>query len=154
MTIYEVLQDAKRQWGIETVQAIKNALTESGSIWQGTLLDSIGLNQDDTLDGNITFKMEEYGKFIDEGVNGSETSWGSEFSFRGNWKGTGAAIKPWADSKGLNAWAVAKSIQKRGIEPRRFFKSVIETRLPNLGEKIGEAYTTYLNDTINRQQNP
>lgn len=154
MTIYEVLQEAKRQWGIETVQAIKNKINEEGLIWQNTLLNSIGLNQDDTLDGNITFKMTDYGKFLDEGVNGITNNLGSQFSYRGNWRGMGAAIKPWADSKGLNPWAVAKSIQSKGLQPRRFFNSVIESRLPDLSTKLEVAYTTYLNDMINRQQKP
>jgi len=149
-----LLQQAKAQWGIETVQAIKNKINEDNIIYQSNLLNSIGFTQDDTLDGNITFNMAEYGKFIDEGVNGTAQSQGSQFSFKGNYKGTAIAIKQWADSKGLNNWAVAHSIQKKGIQPRRFFNSVVESRLPNLAEKLGEAYTQYLNSAINRQQNP
>jgi hypothetical protein len=154
MTIYEVLQEAKRQWGIETVQAIKNKINEEGLIWQNNLINSIGLNQDDTLDGNITFKMIDYGKFLDEGVNGLTNNFGSQFSYRGNVKGMGAALKPWADSKGINAWAVANSLQSKGLQPRRFFNSVIESRLPDLATKIEQAYTLYLNNAINAQQRP
>ena len=154
MTIYEVLQEAKRQWGIETVQAIKNKINEEGLIWQNNLINSIGLNQDDTLDGNITFKMFDYGKFLDEGVNGLTNNFGSQFSYRGNVKGMGAALKPWADSKGINAWAVANSLQSKGLQPRRFFNSVIESRLPDLATKIEQAYTLYLNNAINAQQRP
>lgn len=153
-TIYEVIQDAKRRWGIETVNAIKKKIEQEDLIFQKNLYDSIGLNQDDTLDGNITFKMTDYGKFLDEGVNGTENLFGSQFSFQGNWRGTGAAIQDWATSKGLNPWATAKSIQKKGIEPRKFFNSVIEERLPQLALDIETAYTTYLNDMINNQQRP
>jgi hypothetical protein len=152
MTIYEILQEAKRQWGAETVEAIKLKINEGDIIWQSTLLNSIRFEQDDSLDGEIDFKMTEYGKFIDEGVNGTSNSVGSQFTFRGNWKGTALAIKPWADSKGINPYAVAKSIQKSGIKPRRFFNSVIESRLPDLATKLEIAYTTYLNDTINKAQ--
>ncbi len=149
-----LLQQAKAQWGIETVQAIKNKITEDNIIYQSNLLNSIGFTQDDTLDGNITFNMAEYGKFIDEGVNGIQESQGSQFSFKGNYKGTAVAIKQWADSKGLNNWAVAHSIQKKGIQPRRFFNSVIESRIPNLEQLLDTAYRTYLDAMINRQQNP
>jgi hypothetical protein len=152
MTIYEILQEAKRQWGAETVEAIKLKINEGDIIWQSTLLNSIRFQQDDSLDGEIDFKMTEYGKFIDEGVNGTSNSVGSQFTFRGNWKGTALAIKPWADSKGINPYAVAKSIQKSGIKPRRFFNSVIESRLPDLATKLEIAYTTYLNDAINKAQ--
>lgn len=154
MTLYELLQNAKRQWGIETVEAIKNRIREEDAIFSQTLLDSVGLNQDDTLDGNITFKMVDYGHFLDEGVNGLQNSVGSQFSFRGNWKGTAVALTDWANAKGLNKWAVAQKLQKEGLRPRRFFTSVIEARLPELGPQLELAYTTYLNDMINRQQNP
>lgn len=152
MTIYELLQDAKRQWGIETVEAIKLRIQEEDAIFSRQLLDSVGLNQDDTLDGNITFKMIDYGHFLDEGVNGTQNNFGSQYSFRGNWKGTAVAITQWANAKGLNNWAVGRKIQKEGLRPRRFFQSVIEARLPELGPKLELAYTTYLNDVINKQQ--
>lgn len=149
-----LLQQVKLDWGLETVNAIKAKLQEEQAIFSGTLLDSIRIEQEDTLDGNISFKMTEYGKFIDEGVNGLLTQQGSEFSFKGNWKGTAVAIAPWARAKGLNEWATARSIQDKGITPRRFFKSVIESRLPQLARDLEVAYTTYLEQQINNQQRP
>ena len=149
-----LLQQAKAQWGIETVQAIRNKINEEGLIFQSNLVNSIAYEQDDTLDGNISFKMTDYGKFLDEGVNGTLTNVGSQFSFKGNWKGTAVAIKEWADSKNLNNWALGHSIQKKGIQPRKFFNSVIESRIPNLATNLDTAYRTYLNNMINNQLNP
>lgn len=150
MTIYEILQEAKREWGAETVEAIKLKINEDDIIFQSVLLNSIAFEQDQTLDGEINFKMSDYGKFIDRGVNGTSVSVGSEFSFRGKWQGTALAIKPWADAKGLNPYAVARKIQRDGIKPRRFFESVIESRLPDLAKNLEAAYTKYLNDAINK----
>ena len=149
MTIYEILQEAKRKWGSETVEAIKKKIADDDIIWQSNLFNSIRFEQDDTLDGEIDFKMTDYGRFIDEGVNGTSISQNSQFSFKGKWKGTAEAIIPWADSKGLNPYAVARKIQRDGIKPRRFFKDVIESRLPDLATELQNAYTTYLNATIN-----
>lgn len=149
-----LLQEVKRNWGIETVNAIKARIEAENIIFSSELLNSIGLNQDDTLDGNITFKMTDYGKFIDEGVNGLLLTQNSPYSFRGNWRGTAVAIQKWAEAKGLNPWATAHSIQNKGIKPRRFFNSVIESRIPNLATDLEEAYATYLNQQINRQQRP
>jgi len=149
-----ILQGAKADWGRETVEAIKLKIQRDGVVFSSDLLNSIGFNQDDTLDGNITFKMSDYGKFVDEGVNGTSTNVGSQFSFKGNYKGTAVAIKQWADSKGLNNWALGHSIQKKGIKPRRFFKDVIATRLPDFETNLVGAYNEYLNSQINRQQNP
>jgi hypothetical protein len=149
-----ILQQVKANWGIETVNAIKTKIQQEQIIWNGELLDSINYVQDETLDGNITFKMTEYGKFIDEGVNGLNNSVGSQYSYRGNVAGMGAALKPWADSKGLNPWAVAWTLQKEGLQPRRFFNDVIAVRLESLAKDLEKAYVTYLNSTINKQQNP
>jgi len=149
-----ILQQAKADWGRETVEAIKLKIQRDGVVFSSDLLNSIGFNQDDTLDGNITFKMSDYGKFVDEGVNGTSTNVGSQFSFKGNYKGTAVAIKQWADSKGLNNWALGHSIQKKGIKPRRFFKDVIATQLPDFETNLVGAYNEYLNSQINRQQNP
>jgi hypothetical protein len=149
-----ILQQVKANWGIETVNAIKTKIQEDQIIWNGDLLDSIQSIQDSSLDGDITFKMADYGKFVDEGVNGLNNSVGSQFSFRGNVAGMGAALKPWADSKGLNAWAVAWTLQKEGYKPRRFFNDVIASRMGDLATDIERAYGTYLNEQINKQQNP
>lgn len=149
-----LLQQVKLEWGIETVNAIKARIQEEQAIYEGTLLDSITIQQEENLDGNISFKMTEYGKFIDEGVNGLLQSQGSQYSFRGNWKGTALAIQSWARAKGLNEWSTARSIQDKGITPRRFFKSVIENRLPQLARDLEVAYTTYLEQQINNQQRP
>lgn len=152
--LIQLLLQAKAQWGIETVQAIRNKINEIGLIWQSTLVNSVGFTQDDTLDGNISFKMEEYGHFLDEGVNGLSQTYNSQFSFKGNWKGTAVAIKEWADSKGLNNWALGHSIQKKGLQPRRFFNSVVESRMPDLATSLDTTYRTYLDNLINNQQRP
>lgn len=149
-----LLQQVKAEWGLETVNAIKAKLQEEDAIFSSQLLNSIGFSQDDTLDGNISFKMTDYGKFIDEGVNGLLQSQGSEYSFRGNWIGTALAVQAWSTAKGLNMWAVGRSIQDKGIRPRRFFSSVIESRLPNLATDLEQAYVTYMEQQINNQQRP
>jgi hypothetical protein len=146
-----LLQQVKARWGVETVNAIKARIEAENAIFSSDLLNSITATPDETLDGNISFKMTDYGKFIDEGVNGLQQSQGSEYSFRGNWKGTAAAIEPWATAKGLNPWAVARSIQDKGITPRRFFKSVIEARLDDLALDLEQAYQTYLDEQINNR---
>lgn len=149
-----LLQQVKRDWGIETVAAIQRAIESEGAQFSNELFNSITYVQEDTLDGDITFKMADYGRFVDEGVNGLLTTWNSPYSFRGNWAGTAAAIQDWAQAKGLNQWSLGRSIQNKGIKPRKFFKSVIENRLPDLATQLELAYTNYITSTINRQQKP
>ena len=151
MDLQQLLEEAANVWGQETVQAILAKLDSYPIQWNGTLRRSIMYQETEPF--NFNFLMADYGQFQDEGVDGLRNQFGSQFKFRGNWKGTAMALKPWADSKGLNPWATARAIQDKGIKPRPFFKSVIETRLPQLEVVLTETYTNYLNQAvINSQQ--
>ena len=152
--LIRLLLQVKSEWGMETVNAIKAKIEQEDAIFSSQLLNSITFTQEVSLDGDVKFIMADYGHFIDEGVNGLTTQWGSQFSFKGNWKGTAAAVGDWAAAKGLNQWALGRSIQDKGIKPRKFFTSVVEARIPDLATMLETAYTTYLNQQTNRQQNP
>ena len=143
--LLKILEAVANLWGQETVQAILKKIDTTGIKWNGSLRRSIMYSQKGT---NIEFDMADYGKFIDEGVNGTLIKRGSPFSFKGKVGGTAAAIKPWATSKGLNEWAVAKSIQKKGIKKRPFFKSVIEFRAPSLEKAITKATEDYIKSKL------
>lgn len=145
--LIKLLQAAQDQWGKGTVNAILKQIDSYPIKDKGTLRRSISYSQ--AKDGNITFNMADYGEFVDKGVDGVIQSVGSPFKFKGNWKGTAFYLKEWAASKNLNPYAVAYRIQERGIKPRPFFTSVIESRVPDLGKAINDAQTEYLNKTIN-----
>lgn len=149
-----ILKQVKDIWGRETVAAIlremdrkRNSLT-----FKGTLKKSVMYEQGADLDGDISFFMADYGHFLDQGVNGTRSAYSTPFSFSGDKdkiRKMGGALKPWVDSKGLNAWALANSIQKKGIEPRRFFDSVVESRINVLGEAITIALSEYMTMRLN-----
>ena len=148
MELKDLLQQVTDQWGAETVAAILRKLDSYPIRWNGTLRRSISYEQDGT---DIRFNMADYGSFIDEGVSGTVVKRDTPFSFRGRYKGTAFYIKDWALSKGLNQWAVAKSIQKKGIKPRPFFTSVIESRIPELEPLITQATEDYLISVLQQQ---
>ena len=146
--LVNILNLAKKQWGIETVQAIIRKIEQENIIWEGNLKNSIRFKQQDN--GDITFLMKEYGEFLDEGVNGTRSAYATQYQYRGNWKGMGFALTKWADSKGLNPYAVAWSLQEKGLKPRRFFKSVIESRVDDLALLIEKSYNDYLNGLMGK----
>lgn len=148
MELKDLLQQVTDQWGAETVAAILRKLDSYPIRWNGTLRRSISYEQDGT---DIRFNMADYGSFIDEGVSGTVVKRDTPFSFRGRYKGTAFYIKDWALSKGLNQWAVAKSIQKKGIKPRPFFTSVIESRIPELEPLIAQATEDYITSVLQQQ---
>jgi len=148
MDLKTIIEEASDKWGRETVAAILRRLDSYPIRWNGTLRRSISYEQDGT---DIRFNMADYGSFIDEGVSGTVVKRDTPFSFRGRYKGTAFYIKDWALSKGLNQWAVAKSIQKKGIKPRPFFTSVIESRIPELEPLITQATEDYITSVLQQQ---
>ena len=144
--IKQILKEVKDKWGIETVQAIIRKMASYPIRDRGTLSRSITYAQDDVED-DIEFFMADYGKFIDEGVGifGPKKTRIPKESI----PGMAYHLKGWASSKNVNPWAVATNIQKRGgIKARPFFKSVIESRVPQLGEMVTQAYNQYLESKI------
>ena len=146
----KLLEEAAAQWGAETVQAIKNKISEQKIIWEENLANSIAYKQTEGTD--ITFNMYSYGKYQDEGTGifGSKKTPIPKSSI----KGIAWFIEPWASSKGLNAWAVATSIQRHGgIEARPFFKSTIEIMVPKLNEYIDAAYKDFMDKIVEDTNN-
>lgn len=154
--LISLLKQVKDQWGRETIAAILLQMDNSrnGLVFRGTLKKSVIYEQAPDLDGDISFFMADYGHFLDQGVNGTRSAYATQFKFSGDKnkiRKMGGALKPWADSKGINAWALANSIQKKGIAPRRFFDSVVEARLGTLGEAITIALTEYMTANLGKQ---
>lgn len=144
----DILRKVKDKWGEDTVKAIITKLDSYPVRWKGTLRRSVSYSQDTGVDGDIDFNMADYGQFIDEGTG----LFGPKKIAIPKTKIPGIAfyLKPWAQSKGLNPWAVATNIVKRGgVKPRPFFNNVIEARIESLGEGITEAMNQYLEDQIN-----
>lgn len=154
--LINLLKQIKDQWGSETVAAILREMDKKRNSlnFNGTLRKSIIYEQANDLDGDISFFMADYGQFLDKGVNGILSAYATSYSYSGDpqkIRKMGGALKPWADSKGINPWALAWSLQRKGLEPRRFFDSVVEARLGTLGEQITIGLTEYMNNQFNRQ---
>lgn len=150
-----LLKQIKDQWGRETVAAILKRIDSYPIKYKGTLKRSISYEQGKDVDGDIEFFMADYGKFVDQGVNGTQVTRGSKFNFRQtSIKGVAYHIKPWATSKGIqNPWGVATNIVKKGIKPRPFFDSVIQSRINILGEAITQGMADYMDDQVNGLNN-
>lgn len=150
-----LLEEVYDQWGSETVKAIVKEIDKFPIKWKGILRRSISYRVGDIGgDDAIEFNAADYGRFVDEGVNGILLNRDAPYSFRlSSIKGVAYHIKPWADSKGLNNWAVATSIVRKGIKPRPFFNSVIQSRTTKLQEGLTEAYQAYLDAQVNKINN-
>ena len=94
-------------------------------------------------------KMEKYGDFIDEGVAGiggaksdgtayEAVQTSGRFSFKEGKKPP--LFKEWAQSKGVNAFAVRESIFRKGIKANKWFTEVMNQRkIDNLITRLEKA---------------
>jgi len=150
-----ILRNTYNQWGKETVIAIQKKIDSYKLNYTGTLKKSVqfipGADLSNLGQVIIAPPADKYADFMDQGVSGTEIKRNSPYKFKGTPKTIGGMafyLKPWATSKGLNPWAVAHSMAKKGIKARPFFKSVIEARTPMLGEMWADAEKEYLESMV------
>ena len=125
----------------------------------------------------LAFLMEDYGKFIDKGVQGSNPSGikkgvqkapNSEYRFKSKSIPT-KVLDKWVIKKGIAPrsksgkflsreglkFAIAKSIALQGIRPSLFFTRPFEAAFKNLPDELAEAYgldvEQFLQYTINKK---
>lgn len=142
----KILDDALNKWGQETVQAIIRQIDSYPIRWKGTLRRSISY---DIVNQQVEFLMADYGQFIDEGIG----IYGPRKQRIPTTKKGALAyyLKEWSSSKGLNSWAVATNIIKRGgVKPRPFFNTVIQQRVQGLDKFLNDAYDDYLQTVVNK----
>ena len=53
---------------------------------------------------------------------------------------SGTALIPWANKKGLNPWAVAHSIARKGTKANPFFHRAIESAAPHIQDDFKDAF--------------
>lgn len=82
----------------------------------------------------IEIEMAYYGKFIDEGVNGVQVSWGSPYSFT-NKRPPASAFESYTTNLS-EQFAIAASVYRNGIQPRDFIQPVIDQEIQGLNDLI------------------
>ena len=86
--------------------------------------------------------LANYYDYINKGVRGAESSErapDSPYSYKDKQPPV-SALKEWSHRKGLNEWAVSKSIFKKGIKKKGYFDKVVED------VKNGEIHSLLIQD--------
>jgi len=161
-------------FGKYIVQQSKSNLTKKGKKDTGELYNSIGYELQVSKNSfRLSFKMADYGQFVDQGVKGVSSSAkapNSPFKF-GSGTGMSGGL-----SKGIDGWVKRKRIQftnrgngkflsyeetkrriinsiwNKGIRPSNFFNRPFELAFKKLPDELLEAYglevDTFLKDTL------
>jgi hypothetical protein len=139
------------------VKESKTALTKKGKNVSKELYNSIDSELKVSKNSfELSFVMADYGKFIDKGVKGKESSAKapqSPYQYKNKMPPTKVFDK-WVIKRGLAGrnkkgqfvsreslkFAIAKSVQLYGIETTNFFTKPFENAFKNLPDELVEAY--------------
>ena len=149
------------KFGKYVIQQARSNLTKGKHNFDKTLYNSLRYNI--TYQGtnfSMAFSMEDYGQFQDKGVRGAggtrkSTSpfnkrnnkgkiWkqkapNSPYSFKDGKKPSVKHFRRWAESKGLNPFAVRESVFRQGIAPTKFFTTPFNIAFNKLPPEITDA---------------
>jgi len=147
------------------IENSKSNLLKAKKKASGRLYDSIDVEQTTSL--SLNFIMEEYGEYLDKGVNGKKKKWGAPFSYTNKMPPT-KSLDKWLVLKGIAPrdkngkfinrqslkFAIAKNIYNKGIKPTLFFTKPFEKGFDRLDNKLIEAFgldvEDFLNFTLNK----
>ena len=124
---------------------------------------------------SLSFFMEDYGKFQDKGVSGTEKKYDTPFSYKSKMPPIEPLAK-WAKRKGLKlrdskgkfkkgwnndssyrtiGFLISRSIQRKGLKPSLFFTKPFEQAFKKLPDELLEAYgldvEEFLQFTLNKK---
>ena len=161
---------ALRQFGKYVVQQSRANLSKGGKNSTKSLYDSIDYIKKVTPTGfSITFIMEQYGLFQDQGVRGAggtrkttsqfkrtnnkgkiwkQKGGNSPFSFKEGRKPSVKHFEAWSRSKGLSAFAVREAVFRQGIKPSLFFTKPFRQAFENLPNQLIDALGLDINDLL------
>jgi hypothetical protein len=105
---------------------------------------------------SLELLMEDYGKFVDKGVSGTEKKYNTPYSYTGKYKMINPkALDKWVLRRGLKGtrnakgqfvsrkslkFAIATSIYKKGIKPSLFFTKPFKNAFKDLPTELVDAF--------------
>jgi hypothetical protein len=148
------------KFGKYVIQQARSNLTKGKHNFDKTLYNSLRYNIYFSNDNfSLTFSMEDYGQFQDQGVRGAGGTRKSTSAFKRTnnkgkiWKQKApnspfaykdkkppvSAFKDWAQRKGLNPFAVRESVYRQGIPATKFFSTPFNIAINKLPPDIANA---------------
>lgn len=143
----DAMEFALSRFAKAVVKQARANLTRKGHKFTGDLYKSLDKWEVKVTKNSIyiSFSMEEYGDYQDLGVKGAANFKSHKMQRFTPYRYTdrvppAKALREWAKSKGLNEYAVARNIYKKGIPQTLFFTKAFESQVGNLPETILEVF--------------
>ena len=151
MALKEKIKVIIRKRSFSLINSIISDLNKDGKNASGKLAKSL-----QSVPKGIGFDLlgEGYWKFVDQGVRGNSYLDGhsnknstSPFSFKTSTRAIPiSAIKDWASSKGINPFAVARTIVSKGTKASKIFTNNINDFEKNLDTLIADVNIAFENE--------
>lgn len=147
------IQKALQDFAKYVIQQSRSNLTKGDKNASKELYNSLGSDVKKTNKGyNLSFEMEDYGKFQDKGVSGTKKKYNTPYKYT-NKMPPPSKLDKWIVRKGIAPrnkgkfltrksiqFAIAKSIYTKGIKPSLFFTKPFERAFKRLPDELVEAY--------------
>jgi len=141
MNLNEILE----HFGKKIVKTSLANLTQKGKIDTGALYSSVEYSVDEPDPGEpeLSFKMKDYGKFVDKGVSGLAVKRKTPYSY-GSLSGNGdflTSLKAWCLRHGMEegfAYYIRKRIFLEGIKPTYWFTKAYNKEIKDIDKAIDE----------------
>lgn len=98
-------------------------------------------------EGIVIYADEDYYSFNDEGVSGTERKYNTRFSYTDKMPPASSFSKYSSDRS--TQFAIAKSIQKKGIKPKHYSEKIEDSK--KLQELVEAAYENVVDELIYEQ---
>ena len=164
------LEFALRQFGNYVIKQARSNLTKGKKNSSKDLYDSLkAIPKQNSNNFTLSFIMEEYGVFQDQGVRGvggtrkttssfkrtnnkgkiwKQKGGKSPFSFKEGKKPSVKHFEAWSKKKGISAFAVREAVFRQGITPSMFFTKPFKQAIQNLPEQLIKAFGKDLEDLL------
>lgn len=157
------LEQALNKFGKDVVQQSRSRLSKSKSNSSKGLYDSLGYDLNVSKNSfSLSFEMEDYGKFVDQGVSGKDKKYNTPFSY-GTKAPPPTVFKDWSKNRGIKprdkktgkfitdksfGFIMSRHIFSKGIEPKKFFKTSFEQQFKKLPDDIVKAFNLDLDNFL------
>ena len=158
------IQKALQDFAKYVIQQSRSNLTKGNKNASKELYNSLDSDVKKTNKGyNLSFEMEDYGKFQDRGVSGTKKKYNTIYSYS-NKKPPMQPLADWAKKRGIRlrdekgkfkkgnytaiGFILQKSLFEKGIKPSLFFTKPFEKAFIRLPEDIIEKFALDIDDLL------
>lgn len=132
----------------KTNQWVKKFLSKTKAKTKGNLAKTMDMTFNEaTLD--LELEAQDYLPYVDEGVNGTKRNNNSPYSYKSK-KPPIKEISVWAKSKGINPWALQKSLYKNGIRGQNILEQPLTKEFSEFGDAVAEDIADSIEENIKK----